>query len=118
MKKIILSIIFGIFLCGALACNAISPTGAPTVSDITSSIPETVTGNAMTAPASIGLAPPTTVPDQTYEEAPAIISRQSDGQVVHVNLVKYVGSLPSDNAKIFINNINIVNHDYRFYFSI
>lgn len=41
----------------------------------------------------------------TYQESPGIISSQPDSAIVHVNLVKFIGRIPSLDTQVTINNI-------------
>jgi len=49
-------------------------------------------------------------------EAPLEIDSLADGKVVHVNLVKFVGSISSPNTKVFINGFSpVINNDGSYY---
>lgn len=52
----------------------------------------------------------------TYEDAPETITKQFDGQEVHANLIKYVGSLPTSDSQVTVNNNSVmVNPDGSYY---
>jgi hypothetical protein len=79
-------------------------TATPSIT-IPAAIPVTPTSNPPTTIVSI--TPASTInqiPIQTHEEAPVIITKKSNGQVVHVNLVKLVGSVSSPDTQVLINN--------------
>jgi hypothetical protein len=45
--------------------------------------------------------------EERYQDAPLTINKQSNGQIIHANLVKFIGSVPSLHASVSVNNIPV-----------
>ena len=89
LKKSTISIMLAILLTILVACNNIEET----ISPVTSNHPKLVSS----------------------EDAPVIINQNSDGQTVHVNMVKFTGKV-SNFTNITINNVPpIMNSDGTYY---
>ncbi len=55
-------------------------------------------------------------PQPTYQQAPAIINANSDCKTVHVNLVKFTGSVPSSDIDVTVNDIPaVIDQDGNYY---
>ena len=97
-----LSIQFLLFM----AAFATIMTSCSTIPGSTVSSKPTLTSSPGLKEATPGLTP-TVEPSSSYvlyENAPATISTQSDGDVLHVNLVKFVGKVSSLDSRVFVNN--------------
>lgn len=60
---------------------------------------------------------PTTVTPTPYVQAPITIDRTFDGRLVHANLVKYTGSVPSANTTVTVNGIQAAVSDNGTYYA-
>lgn len=91
------------------SCNSVGPSSAVTPVILPSPTATSIPSSG--APSS--LLPSMQV--KQFKEAPITITRQSDGQVLHVNLVKFVGSCSPDTS-ILINNVPaIVDQDGNYF---
>ncbi len=90
------------------ACNivnvssSINPTTATTLTSVPTSETTTLFSNTTA---------------NYFEDAPVIITAQSDVQEFHVNLVKFTGSVPSpQNTQIYVNDTTAtINADGSYY---
>ena len=94
-KQIIFGIILAFFLMLIASCNNETSPNVSTISQQT------------TAPSSL----------VSGEDAPVSIDQNSDGQTVHVNLVKFTGKVPL-NASITVNNSSVISNKDRSYYKI
>ena len=90
-KNIIFTVILTILTAMiALSCKAQKETLPPNIPSVTTPAVTLQPTESKTISSSL-TTPVSVIPSRTYEEAPVILTKQSDGQIVHVNLVKFIG---------------------------
>jgi hypothetical protein len=107
MKKIILGISVFILLTFIVSCVGEPITLEPKTPIDTMFTSSSQSSSPSPAPAN-SKTPVNEIPSSTYREAPVTITKQSDGQVIHVNLVKFMGSVSTPNTTVLVNNISAI----------
>lgn len=108
-----------LFITGCLQSQ--SPTPTPTTST-DATLTATISNTNIPSLTNLSSTPIITSPvfpeptTTKFYQAPAIIDKNSDGQEVRVNLVKFTGSIFSPNTIIMVNNVQAtVNNDGSYY---